>query len=93
MSLISPHLLKCEKHSKKEEALAKLREGVKFDDVARELSEDKARQGRGALYPSLSAPASSAQLCPLHTLDMLTDLLRTLYRRLLGLENTRKSPW
>lgn len=37
--------LKCEKHSKKEEALTKLRDGVKFDDVAREFSEDKARQG------------------------------------------------
>ncbi|KAJ5629217.1 Peptidyl-prolyl cis-trans isomerase pin4 [Penicillium herquei] len=41
------HIL-CEKHSKKEEALQKLRDGVKFDDVAREYSEDKARQG-GAL--------------------------------------------
>jgi NIMA-interacting peptidyl-prolyl cis-trans isomerase 4 len=41
------HIL-CEKHSKKEEALAKLRDGAKFDDVAREFSEDKARQG-GAL--------------------------------------------
>ncbi|OCK76240.1 peptidyl-prolyl cis-trans isomerase pin4 [Lepidopterella palustris CBS 459.81] len=38
------HIL-CEKYSKKEEALAKLREGVKFDEVAREFSEDKARQG------------------------------------------------
>lgn len=38
--------LQCEKHSKKEEALAKLREGAKFDEVAREFSEDKARQGR-----------------------------------------------
>jgi peptidyl-prolyl cis-trans isomerase NIMA-interacting 4 len=38
------HIL-CEKHSKKEEALEKLREGAKFDDVAREMSEDKARQG------------------------------------------------
>ena len=38
------HIL-CEKHSKKEEALARLREGAKFDDVAREFSEDKARQG------------------------------------------------
>jgi NIMA-interacting peptidyl-prolyl cis-trans isomerase 4 len=38
------HIL-CEKHSRKEEALAKLREGVKFDEVAREFSEDKARQG------------------------------------------------
>ena len=36
---------KCEKHAKKEEALAKLRDGVKFDEVAREFSEDKARQG------------------------------------------------
>ena len=35
----------CEKHSKKEEALAKLKDGVKFDDVAREFSEDKQRQG------------------------------------------------
>ncbi|KAF2183138.1 peptidyl-prolyl cis-trans isomerase pin4 [Zopfia rhizophila CBS 207.26] len=41
------HIL-CEKHSKKEEALEKLRNGAKFDDVAREMSEDKARQG-GAL--------------------------------------------
>jgi len=50
------HIL-CEKHSKKEEALAKLRAGAKFDDVAREFSEDKARQGgslgwkvRGSLH-------------------------------------------
>lgn len=34
-----------EKHSKKEEALAQLREGVKFDQVARDFSEDKAKQG------------------------------------------------
>ncbi|KAG8534096.1 Peptidyl-prolyl cis-trans isomerase pin4 [Bacidia gigantensis] len=38
------HIL-CEKHSNKEEALGKLREGAKFDEVAREFSEDKARQG------------------------------------------------
>lgn len=50
------HIL-CEKHSKKEEALEKLRNGAKFDDVAREYSEDKARQGgslgwkvRGSLH-------------------------------------------
>jgi parvulin-like peptidyl-prolyl isomerase len=35
----------CEKHSRKEEALAKLKDGVKFDEVAKEFSEDKARQG------------------------------------------------
>lgn len=38
------HIL-CEKHAKKEEALEKLRNGAKFDDVARDFSEDKARQG------------------------------------------------
>ncbi|MCJ1323360.1 Peptidyl-prolyl cis-trans isomerase pin4 [Thelotrema lepadinum] len=38
------HIL-CEKHSKKEEALTKIQDGAKFDDVAREMSEDKARQG------------------------------------------------
>jgi NIMA-interacting peptidyl-prolyl cis-trans isomerase 4 len=38
------HIL-CEKHSKKEEALERLKKGDKFDDVARSLSEDKARQG------------------------------------------------
>ncbi|KAJ5678225.1 Peptidyl-prolyl cis-trans isomerase pin4 [Penicillium maclennaniae] len=41
------HIL-CEKHAKKEEALEKLRNGSKFDEVAREFSEDKARLG-GAL--------------------------------------------
>lgn len=41
----SSPLMKCEKHSKKEEALEKLRNGTKFDEVAREFSEDKARQG------------------------------------------------
>ncbi|KAJ5748390.1 uncharacterized protein N7511_010086 [Penicillium nucicola] len=41
------HIL-CEKHARKEEALEKLRNGTKFDEVAREFSEDKARQG-GAL--------------------------------------------
>ncbi|GAB7353130.1 hypothetical protein MBLNU459_g3667t1 [Dothideomycetes sp. NU459] len=51
------HIL-CEKHAKKEEAVAKLNAGVKFDEVAREFSEDKARQGgslgwksRGDLLP------------------------------------------
>ncbi|KAL4953410.1 hypothetical protein BDW69DRAFT_165326 [Aspergillus filifer] len=38
------HVL-CEKFSKKEEALEKIRNGAKFDDVAREYSEDKARSG------------------------------------------------
>ncbi|CAD6439451.1 267e2324-c6a3-49bc-bdf2-b637d432be12 [Sclerotinia trifoliorum] len=41
------HIL-CSKHSKMTEALQKLEAGAKFDDVAREFSEDKARAG-GAL--------------------------------------------
>jgi NIMA-interacting peptidyl-prolyl cis-trans isomerase 4 len=44
------HIL-CEKHGKKEEALEKLRNGGKFDDVAREMSEDKGRQGVYRPYP------------------------------------------
>ena len=35
----------CEKHARKEEALAKLKAGEKFDTVAREFSEDKANRG------------------------------------------------
>ncbi|KAB5558429.1 peptidyl-prolyl cis-trans isomerase PIN4 [Coniochaeta sp. 2T2.1] len=57
------HIL-CEKHGKKEEALAKLRDGAKFDEVAREFSEDKARQGgalgwktKGSLDPAFEAVA------------------------------------
>lgn len=38
------HIL-CEKHARKEEAIAALNSGRSFDDVAREFSEDKARQG------------------------------------------------
>ncbi|KAI5465651.1 hypothetical protein BGZ63DRAFT_348274 [Mariannaea sp. PMI_226] len=57
------HIL-CEKHSKKEEALAKLNDGVKFDEVARDFSEDKARQGgslgwkaKGSLDPQFEEVA------------------------------------
>ncbi|KAF4453330.1 Peptidyl-prolyl cis-trans isomerase PIN4 [Fusarium albosuccineum] len=57
------HIL-CEKHAKKEEALAKLNDGVKFDEVAREYSEDKARQGgslgwktKGSLDPKFEEVA------------------------------------
>lgn len=57
--------MQCEKHAKKEEALAKIRgEGAKFDDVARTYSEDKARQGgalgwkvRGSLDPAFEEVA------------------------------------
>lgn len=38
------HIL-CEKHSKVMEAMAKLKEGQKFNEVATAYGEDKARQG------------------------------------------------
>ena len=38
------HIL-CEKHAKIMEALGKLKEGQKFNEVAAAYSEDKARQG------------------------------------------------
>ncbi|TAQ88285.1 hypothetical protein B7494_g3371 [Chlorociboria aeruginascens] len=44
-SVHARHIL-CEKYSKKEEALQKLKDGVKFDEVAKEFSEDKARNGQ-----------------------------------------------
>lgn len=44
------HIL-CEKHGKKEQAVEKLNAGVKFDEVAREFSEDKARQGWSPISP------------------------------------------
>jgi len=47
------HIL-CEKHAKKEEALAKLNSGSKFDEVAREFSEDKARQGQDGRFVILN---------------------------------------
>ncbi|KOS21272.1 Peptidyl-prolyl cis-trans isomerase PIN4 [Escovopsis weberi] len=63
MSINVRHIL-CEKHAKKEEALAKLNEGVKFDEVARTYSEDKARQGgslgwktKGSLDPQFEEVA------------------------------------
>jgi ribosomal protein L35 len=43
------HIL-CEKHSNKEKALARLIAGDKFDEVAKDLSEDKSRQGE-LLHP------------------------------------------
>lgn len=48
--IISLTDMSSEKHAKKEEALAKLREGVKFDQVAREYSEDKAKQGELSMH-------------------------------------------
>lgn len=55
--------MQCEKHTKKE-ALAKINKGVKFDEVARNYSEDKARQGgslrwkrKGSLVPQFEEVA------------------------------------
>ncbi|KAI9812134.1 MAG: Peptidyl-prolyl cis-trans isomerase pin4 [Pycnora praestabilis] len=62
-SLNVRHIL-CEKHSRKEDAVTKLKEGVKFDEVAKDFSEDKARQGgslgwktRGSLDPTFEKAA------------------------------------
>ncbi|KAK4115209.1 peptidyl-prolyl cis-trans isomerase PIN4 [Canariomyces notabilis] len=38
------HIL-CEKHAESEKAMERLRNGEKFDAVARDMSQDKARQG------------------------------------------------
>lgn len=51
------HIL-CEKHARKEEALAKLNAGARFDEVAREFSEDKARQGVSCLLRLLMCSLS-----------------------------------
>lgn len=48
----------CEKHAKKEEALEKLKEGTKFDEVARTYSEDKARQGKAVVTAAIHITAS-----------------------------------
>lgn len=67
------HIL-CEKHSKKEEAVAKLNAGTKFDEVAREFSEDKARQGEPNKISSPSTAALTVLAC----------------RRLFRMENARE---
>ncbi|KAG6102694.1 hypothetical protein E4U31_003318 [Claviceps sp. LM219 group G6] len=41
---INVRYILCEKHAKKKEVLAKLRDEVKFNEVARTYSEDKARR-------------------------------------------------
>lgn len=58
------HIL-CEKHSNKEKALEALREGRKFDDVAREMSEDKARQGELHYF---TCDELNAQMSPHHSI-------------------------
>ena len=45
MPLLKVRHILCEKHSKVMEAMEKLREGQKFNEVASTYSEDKARQG------------------------------------------------
>ena len=64
------HIL-CEKHSKKEEAMEKLRNGAKFDEVAREMSEDKARQGKLLVLSSKPIP----HLSSLYSFQIALDLL------------------
>lgn len=62
------HIL-CEKHARKEEVVAKLREGAKFDDVAREMSEDKARAGVYFFSPLFFSPLLSLILVSLPLLS------------------------
>ncbi|KAI5779419.1 peptidyl-prolyl cis-trans isomerase pin4, partial [Peziza echinospora] len=61
------HIL-CEKHAKITEALTRIQNGEKFDAVAREMSEDKARQGgslgwkiRGSLVGAFETAAFQLQ--------------------------------
>jgi NIMA-interacting peptidyl-prolyl cis-trans isomerase 4 len=49
------HIL-CEKHSRKQEALAELAKGTAFNKVAEDFSEDKARQGK--VIPECSRSAA-----------------------------------
>lgn len=53
---LSTNELDSEKHSKKEEAKARLNEGVSFNKVAEEFSEDKAKQGMLFLAAHHRAP-------------------------------------
>jgi len=43
------HTAQCAKESRKDEALARIKAGESFDKVARDMSEDKARQGTAAI--------------------------------------------
>ncbi|GAB1320729.1 Peptidyl-prolyl cis-trans isomerase pin4 [Madurella fahalii] len=61
------HIL-CEKQSKSNEALERLKNGEKFDVVAREMSEDKANRGgsldwqaKGSLHPDFEKVAFALQ--------------------------------
>lgn len=51
------HIL-CEKHSKIMEAMEKLKAGMKFNEVASQYSEDKARQGVSTICEHLILYAS-----------------------------------
>ncbi|XP_054400687.1 peptidyl-prolyl cis-trans isomerase NIMA-interacting 4 isoform X3 [Pongo abelii] len=50
------HIL-CEKHGKIMEAMEKLKSGMRFNEVAAQYSEDKARQGLELSFRSLSTTA------------------------------------
>lgn len=54
------HIL-CEKHSKATEALQKLQEGQRFDKVAQEYSEDKAKAGGSLGWMSRGSMVGSFQ--------------------------------
>lgn len=69
----------CEKHSKKEEALAKLKAGAKFDDVAREYSEDKARVGMYALSVEMLSAIQMRVSCCMICLEKIVIGVLCLY--------------
>nr|KAF6492772.1 peptidylprolyl cis/trans isomerase, NIMA-interacting 4 [Molossus molossus] len=56
------HIL-CEKHGKIMEALEKLKSGMRFNEVATQYSEDKARQGVWCSYRFQRPVPSSREYC------------------------------
>ncbi|EAQ89076.1 hypothetical protein CHGG_05695 [Chaetomium globosum CBS 148.51] len=58
MTINVRHIL-CEKFAKSEEAIGRLNNGEKFDVVAREMSEDKAKAGEFSLFARLEVQGES----------------------------------
>ncbi|XP_032255196.1 peptidyl-prolyl cis-trans isomerase NIMA-interacting 4 isoform X2 [Phoca vitulina] len=65
------HIL-CEKHGKIMEAMEKLKSGMRFNEVATQYSEDKARQGTSSLWQH-----AGHQRDPRSTLVSSVPLLQT----------------
>jgi len=83
------HIL-CEKHSKATEALQKLQEGQRFDKVAQEYSEDKAKAGGSLGWMSRGSmvvgPSSQGVLdCAMHIIPPLSRVRSKMSRSLCNL--------